>query len=259
MLELLGIEVDGEPVKRERPDFLLPMRDGRTVGVEVVRAIDERIAVGRGARERLKRKLRDALAAAGINAWVNVRLHEHIAAALNGDRNALEREVAALVELARKTMSAGPEGRWYWFEWIDHEFEQCMGRRRHAESDAQDLQGTGVERAHTVGIHTWDEPSATWSTFGGGQRANIVQDAINSKLADLPAYRQCGASEIWLLVVGSTGTGGSLFIDDVEDVVFTSPYDQTIFLELFEGRCMVLNTGTQQIVALAAIDSASPA
>ena len=78
--------------------------------------------------------------------------------------------------------------------------------------------------------------------YGSGQRPDIVQDAINSKVGDLPVYRQCGAGEIWLLVIGSAGTGGALFIDDVDDRVFMSPYDQTIFLELFEGRCMVLNT-----------------
>ena len=43
-------------------------------------------------------------------------------------------------------------------------------------------------------------------------------------------------------MVGSAGDGGALLGEDVEDVVFTSPYDKTIFLELFERRCVVLNT-----------------
>jgi hypothetical protein len=43
-------------------------------------------------------------------------------------------------------------------------------------------------------------------------------------------------------VVGSAGDGGTLLVDDVEDVVFTSPYDKTLFLELLERRCVVLST-----------------
>jgi hypothetical protein len=41
---------------------------------------------------------------------------------------------------------------------------------------------------------------------------------------------------------GSAGAGGALLVEVVEDIVFTSPYDKTIFLELFEQRCVVLNT-----------------
>lgn len=77
---------------------------------------------------------------------------------------------------------------------------------------------------------------------GNGQSSDIVQGAIDGKVDRLADYRRCGADELWLLVVGSAGDGGALFVDDVEDVVFTSPYDKTIFLELFEQRCIVLNT-----------------
>lgn len=90
----------------------------------------------------------------------------------------------------------------------------------------------------------------TLSGQGEGQRSDIVQEAINSKAGDLPVYRQCGADEIWLLIVGSAGTGGALFIEDVEDYMFTSPYDRTVFLELFEGRCMVLNTTSCSMTAV---------
>jgi hypothetical protein len=150
-------------------------------------------------------------------------LDDETAAALNGDRNALDREVKAIVELVHRTMSGETESRRYDFERID-------------------LQGTGVERADAVRIYPRDELLVTWSGLGDGQSSNIVQDAINGKAGDLPDYRQCGANEIWLLVIGSAGTGGALFIDDVDDVVFTSAYDKTIFLELFKERCTVLNT-----------------
>jgi hypothetical protein len=82
----------------------------------------------------------------------------------------------------------------------------------------------------------------TWSLQGDGQHSDIVQRAINDKAQQLATYRQCGADEIWLLVIGSAGTGGALFVDDVDDRVFTSLYDRTIFLELFERKCVVLNT-----------------
>ena len=67
MIRLLDLEIDGEPTKRERPDFLVKLRDGRIVGIELVRALDEQIASGRGTRSRIKRQVHDALKAAGIN------------------------------------------------------------------------------------------------------------------------------------------------------------------------------------------------
>jgi hypothetical protein len=249
MIRLLSLEVDGEPTKRERPDFLIKLLNGRTVGIEIVRAINEHLATGRGARARIKRNVRAGLQAAGINAWVSVRLHENTAAALNGDPAALNREVEAIVELTRSTMTGKPASRWHVFEWIDHRYEELMGRRRYRQRAVSDLERTGIEHADAIGIHPHDEPLVTWSVHGSGQDSNIVQHAIDSKAADLPAYRQCGAEEIWLLVVGSVGTGSALFIEDVEDNVFASPYDRTIFLELFEGRCIILNTTRTDPVA----------
>ena len=245
MLGLLGIELDGEPVKRERPDFLLKLRDGRTVGVELVRAINERVAAGRGTRARLKQGVKSGLVAAGLNAWVTVRLNENVAAMLNDDAAALKREVAAIVELARRTMANSPEDRWYNYEWIDHSFEEMMGRRRSGQRDSLDLEGTGVEHADAVGIHPHTEPLATWSVHGGGQQPSIVQEAIDGKVVVLAEYRRCGADEIWLLVIGSAGTGGALFVEDVEGRQFVSPYDRTIFLELYQARCVKLNTTTE--------------
>jgi hypothetical protein len=242
MLLLLGLGIEGEPVKGESPDFLFTLKDGRTIGLEVVRALDEYIASGRGARSRIKREVLARLKTAGIDAWVNVRLREQTAGFLNRDASALGREIDAIVALARKTVSSAPESRWYYFEWIDHEFEAAMGHRRHGQDAAEDLTGTGIEYADTVMIYPGKEPTVTWSTFGDGQRAYIVQKAIDDKSAKLPTYRSRGAGEIWLLVVGSSGTGGALFVSDVEDVVFVSPFDKTLFLEQFEGKCAVLKT-----------------
>lgn len=240
MIALLSLELEGEPIKRERPDFLLRLRDGRTVGVEIVRALNEQVARGRGTRARLKRQIRDALVAAKINGWVNIRLDEHTAGWLNDNPADLRNEIAAIVELVRVTMNNGPEARWYNFSWIDHELEELTGEADE-EADA-DLANTGIEHVDALGIYPRDEPLVTWSCFGRGQSPNIVQDAIDDKADDLVIYRECGADEVWLLVIGSAGTGGALFVDDVEDRVFVSAYDRTIFLELFEGRCVALET-----------------
>ena len=59
--------------------------------------------------------------------WVNVRLNEHTAGYLNSKPDLLRREIAAIVELARRTMIGEPESRWYDFEWIDHGYEEMMG------------------------------------------------------------------------------------------------------------------------------------
>ena len=240
MIRLLGLELEGEPIKRERPDFMLRLRTGRTIGVELVRALDERIAAGRGTRFRIKKLVQAELASAAINAWVHVRLNEHTAGYLNTRPDLLRREITAIVELARRTMENKPEPRWHNFEWIDHEYEELVGRPRYRQRDTGDLQGTGIEHADAVDVHPWNEPIVTWSAFGGGQRPSIVQDAIDDKATDLSTYRQCGADEIWLLVIGSSGTGGALLVEEVEDRTFTSPYDRTVFLELYQGRCILL-------------------
>ena len=140
-------------------------------------------------------------------------------------------------------MSGDPVPRWYNFERIDHEYEAPMGSRRHGDDNVEDLEGTGIEHAEAIGILPGAKPVASSSMLGDGQRPTIVQDAIDRKAKKLPVYRrQCSADDMWLLVVGSADTGGALMFDDVVERVFTSPYNRTIFLELFEGRCMDLKT-----------------
>lgn len=242
MIRLLGLEIDGEPKKLEKPDFAITLRGGRTMGIELVRALDQYIAGGRGARARVKRGVRLGLEAAGVKASIAVSLHEGVAAALNVDRKALEREVTAIVQLIRFAVSGPAKTRTCHFEWIDHTYEELMGRRRRSEDDAFDLRGTGVEHVDAISISLHEELRVMSFGQGNGQSSDIVQDAITSKVDRLADYRRCGADELWLLVVGSPGDGGALFVEDVEDVVFASPYDKTIFLELFERRCVVLNT-----------------
>ncbi len=234
MLRLLAAEIDGEPIKRESPDFVIKLRDGRSVGVEVVRALDEQLARGRGTRTRIKRQLRDALTKRGINAWVNVSLTEGMAGYLNGEPELLRRELDAIAALAGDV--AGKLGEtWLYYKRTSAEFDE-LGE------DEASLEGTGVGYVRSVAFLAHEEPLVSWSTSGAGQPPSIVQDAIDDKAEKLVTYQQCGADEVWLLVVGSSGTGGALFVDDVEGRTFTSPYDRTLFLELYEGKCVALDT-----------------
>ncbi|HEU4734684.1 MAG TPA: hypothetical protein VFT22_42630 [Kofleriaceae bacterium] len=94
MIRLLGLEIDSEPTALEPPDpdFIFTLHNGPVLGVELVRAIDEYLAGGSGARTSIKTKVHAGLAAARINARVKVQIREDTAAALNKDRRALERE-----------------------------------------------------------------------------------------------------------------------------------------------------------------------
>lgn len=110
MLQLLALEIDGEPIKRERPDFILTLRGGFTVGVEIVRALDRRLAGGRGARQRLKRQIRDALLKEGLNAHINISVSDGTAAHLNTNGRALRSEIQAVATLARATPERATRG-----------------------------------------------------------------------------------------------------------------------------------------------------
>lgn len=240
MVRLLQLDLDGEPVERERPDFMFKLCDGRTIGVELVRALDEYIAGGRGARARIKARLAKMLD--GLSAFVNVRVNEHTLGALNRDAKALNAEIGVVAALARKAVAAGiPERGGRHYEWIDHELIE-MGIRQPPDEYTHDLDGTGAQHVDCISIYPASELIVSWSSFGGGQRARVVQEVIDEKNENIEAYRECGADELWLLVIGSAGTGGALFVEEVEGKQFCSVFDRTLFLELFEGRCVPLDT-----------------
>lgn len=102
-IRLRAIEVDGDPVEQESLDFVFNLRDGRRIGLEIVRALNEEIASGRGTRSRIKRQVFDALMAAGLNAGVNVRLNEHTAGWLNSS--------TAIRRLARRMNPRAPRNQ----------------------------------------------------------------------------------------------------------------------------------------------------
>jgi hypothetical protein len=101
----LGVVVDPAD-DRESPDFVLTIAGGRRVGLEHVRAMDERVATGRGTKKRIKRQLRDLLAKRGVLAHVYVSMAEGSAAVLATTlfKAQLNAEVEAIAKLAADTL-----------------------------------------------------------------------------------------------------------------------------------------------------------
>jgi hypothetical protein len=69
LLPQLGV-VDA-PIERERPDFGLRLAGSRSAGLEVVRAVDQRIAAGRGVKKKMKERVVADLCAAGVSALID--------------------------------------------------------------------------------------------------------------------------------------------------------------------------------------------
>ena len=129
---------------------LIKLRDGRLVGVEVVRALDEQLARGRGTRARIKRQLRDALTKLKINAWVNVSLTEGMAGYLNGEPELLRRELDAIAALAADV--AGKLGEtWLYYKRTSAVFDEL-------DNDEVSLEGTGVGYVRSVAFLAHEEP-----------------------------------------------------------------------------------------------------
>ncbi len=70
----------------------------------------------------------------------------------------------------------------------------------------------------------------------------IIQRAIDLKVAKLGTYRALGADEYWLLVVGGRVLSGYVTADDARCAVFESPFDRSVFLDLEDGACVILET-----------------
>lgn len=78
----------------------------------------------------------------------------------------------------------------------------------------------------------------TWASAGWGGQGHLVQDLIDKKTPKLVEYRTLAAADqFWLLLVAGAGAGASVDSSDVEGRRFTSPFDRTVFLDLYEGRC----------------------
>ena len=244
VIALLPLDVVGEPVADEQPDFQFVLADGRRIGLEHTRAVNEEVARGRGVTGRMAMRVTQGLADAGINAHVNFTLPEGAAAALHSMRRELTAEIAALVNLARDALAQPFEGHWQRYQLLDdiiNDEGEVVWRDPARARGVQDLRGTGVEFCSSVMVGASDTPFAGCNTTSFGERANVIQDAIDDKSAKLADYRKSGDNEYWLLVVGSTGPGSSLDVYEARGE-FESPFDRTIFLERFERKCIRLRT-----------------
>ena len=244
MIERLPLEVGSVVDGADPPDFWLTLVDGRRIVLEVTQALDERIAAGAGSRDRLRKQVREGLAVAGVCALVTISLDEGAAVALR-DARAVASEAVAIVALVRSAPCAPTYAMRHKFERFD-EFEGETGwcdSPRDARSHVSDLNGRDVAYASAIGIWPSTKLTVAMGGLGDSQHAGLIQEAINKKAQKLEGYRQLGGDETWLLVVGSSYTGGALDISDAEENVYTSPFDRTIFLECFGGECVDIAVG----------------
>jgi len=251
---------------RESPDFGIALPDGRTAGLEVVRAIDKGIAAGNGAIEKINKRVQAGLVAAGVNASVVVSITDGAAAVLATKvmKPQLAAEIDALIRLAKEALGVAPSPNsrierrraarglpapnspWRRYERFSPDLmlddTVCWRDPRRADG-SYDLDGRGIEFATAVMVRPDDAPNVGRSGSSWGQPPSIIQEAIDAKASLLPKYKKAGYDEQWLLVIGSDDTGGTLDITDAEGE-FVSPFDRTFFLESFAKECIELRTRT---------------
>jgi hypothetical protein len=246
MIERLPLEIIGEPTFGDRPDAHLVLANGRSIGLEHTEVVDRSVARGRGVPDRIRDQLREALIAAGVRALVSVTLPEGASVSITS-RVALAREIAAVVAVAKEALAQpGTESRRY--EQLREDIVMPDGtvawhNPKRDEPGLFDLEGRDVNAFSSVKVLPSDETvAACHGTAFWSSHASLIQEAIFAKADDLDEYRKAGDDEQWLLVVGSSGgIGTALAITDAEGE-FVSPYDQTIFLELYSGKAVRLKT-----------------
>ena len=146
---------------------------------------------------------------------------------MNSRPDLVESNAGKIVELACEAIPAS-SGEWVHF-----------GTR--FSDDPGSLESRGIEWISRVSItRSEEEQPIVWIGGPGNMKDHtLVQNAIDDKAELLSTYRT-DVDEHWLLVVGSERTGGSLFVEQVAHVAFASPFARTLFLELFERKCVVL-------------------
>ena len=246
LLPQLGIV--GKPRGRERPDFQLTLIGNQSAGLEIVRAMDQGIAAGRGARIKMKKRVATGLVAEGVNAHINFSISDGAAGVLaaHSMKSSLSAEIAGLVKLAKAALEDAPSPGSVWRRYV--EFDDIVDdtgfvcwRDPDRDGGSHDLEGRGIKFCTAVMVRPYEEPLATSTGTSFGQPASIIQEAIDEKSELLAEYRKSGYQEQWLHIVGSAGEGGTLDISDAEGE-FKSPFGRTFFLETFEDICIELKT-----------------
>lgn len=240
-LALRRITTDG-PLERyrenARPDFHFTRR-GRRIALEVVRAIDNPVARGRGAVNDIERVLGTLLREASIRVDVKLRLSEGEAAVLHGraDRGrVIEANAHAIVKLAREVAAAQ--------EMVFRRFTTRTPVRplRRGIDDPRRLPMLGIDLVDTVMIRPHAETNVAVKGSAQPWGAGLIQKVIDDKNRKLATYRKTGDEEYWLLVVGSVGRASNFDVSVTEGVTFESDFDRTLFLELWQEKCVRLTT-----------------
>jgi hypothetical protein len=249
MITLLGLDLGESPIKQEppRPDYWFRLGSGRRIAVEVTRAIDQDVQAGNaGARQRLKKLIKDELVAQNIAAFVYLSIPIGIASALEEEPGTVKANATAIVQLAREVIESGvgPDETRH-FEDIDPDDESerfFVRSHRRKKNIAGDLSSRGIKYIDWIQISRSDEALVGSGGGGMGYGPSLIQGAIDAKREKYDGYDVSNADEFWLLVVGSTGSGSALDVRVTENRTFSSPFAKTVFLELFEGKCVALAT-----------------
>jgi hypothetical protein len=246
MVELLGLELLDEPKKQDppRPDFTLTLIDNgkrKRVAIEVVEAMSEATRKGYyGARDLIVRLVREGMTKRGLAATVSLSIPLGFLPMLGQLSGKAQREMSSrIVDLVAEALALPLDRECRGWTFAEDPEERP---RRSNLKFIGDLRSRHIEYVRWVNVSPASEVHVQTGIGGMGTGLHLIQEAIDHKAAKRDKYDLRGVDELWLLVVGSTGTGGSLDVYQAESSTFTSPFAQTIFLECLEAKCIRLKT-----------------
>lgn len=203
------------PCQPPLPDFQLSLEDGRSIGLEVRESRDPELAEAWNATlPQFSNRIKSALEDLGATARVlgSVYLEEFSLvrrAALN----------AAVAQIVSVVIAAPAEG----FQKSGSKFP-------------------GLGFLSFLAVTSSSNVDVSFGASGQPLGPGLIQLAINDKAPKLARYRQLGASEYWLMVVGGATLSGHVTVDDARSRIFESPFDRTIFLDDSEDQHHILST-----------------
>jgi hypothetical protein len=243
MAEMLGLELLDGPKSQDppRPDVVLTLIDGRRIAVEVTEAMDEATRKGYdGARELIVRLVTEGMKERGLAATVHLSIPLGFLPVLGGLPGKAQRELSSrIIELAGEALAmplkTGTRGS------VFADDPEDRPRRPNLQF-VGDLRSRAISYFRWITVSPSSDVRVSTGTGGTGSGQSVIQEAIDRKAEKRGRYDLSGIHELWLLVVGSTGTGGSLDIHVAERNTFSSPFAQTFFLECWEEKCIRLTT-----------------
>lgn len=195
---------------RESPDFILD----HAIGVEIEALIDERLAAGYAALQRLRSDLAPELEELGEKIFLHVVVsYGH--PLKHAPSKVRRQNVRGLLAVAKDHLATGKQSYY-----ADH------------------LASFGVSHVDMVTIMA-SEPGVG---FGGNYRGKLsgwVQQAIDKKSEHVDAYHRNtpGFQSLWLLLAANraqtrpAGWGASLWVEAITDEVYRSPFDRVFVLD----------------------------